>query len=205
MKTTTQIIAREGWRCVGISGFLVLFCLAISCNVGAFLAFIVLIIALVGHYNPERIPAESGDNLLFVPIDGVVERIETKDDCCVVVIDSPLWRVGVVRAPLKSRVVAITMIEGLRLVDDKLGKLLNASTTILFDSAFGTFNMKLSPKVFKRNIFTYPSVNSQLKECERIGFMRCGRLELVLPKNISLKVCEGDSVCGGESVLGILG
>lgn len=203
-RTTTQIIAKEGWIWLGVFGFLTLFFLALEWNFAAFLFLVLLGSSLLSYYNPERIPDETGENLLLAPVDGVVKKIEKRDDACVVTIHSPLCMVGILRMPLEGLITLNETREGLRplRIEKSVREGIYARGELGVQSRWGALLMRFSPVLFEENLYLYPKPDSKITQGARVGFFKHGHLEMVLPSSVSLKVCEGDTIKGGETLLG---
>lgn len=203
-ETTTQILAKEGWKQLGILALVTLFFLALEWDVLAFLSLIGLGIAAMSYYNPERIASEKGKNLLLAPLDGVVKKIEKKGDSCVVTINSPLCMVGVVRLPLEGEIVSVAQQEGLRVMSlsERAKEALNARGEVVIKTAWGEMAMRFFPSFFAENLYLYPKAGAPVAQGVRIGFLKHGMAELILPASVSLKISEGDKVRGGETLLG---
>lgn len=206
MVTRTEIIAREGWKRLGICGFLLLFFMAVEWNFFSFLTFVALVYLVMAFRNPERIPSESGENVLLAPIDAVVKSIHKREDSCVVTLYSCPYFVGMIRMPIEGTITRISGREGLRLsgVPKSLKKELNAQGELAIKSKHGEVILRLFPQLFLDNLHLYPKGDSHLTQGVRIGFMYNGYVELLLPLNVRLNVCEGDRIVGGESLLGNL-
>ena len=76
--TTTQIIAKEGWKVCGI--VFVLFLFAVWAHFAAFFMLVVLLFLLFIYRNPERIPAEDDPLAVIAPIAGKITEINRSID-----------------------------------------------------------------------------------------------------------------------------
>ncbi|MDR1555300.1 MAG: phosphatidylserine decarboxylase, partial [Campylobacteraceae bacterium] len=75
--TTTQIIAKEGWRNIAI--VFAIFLLSCWMDFGSHIMFIILLIFITVYRNPERAVEEDDPLAILAPIDGkiiAIERVE---------------------------------------------------------------------------------------------------------------------------------
>ncbi|WP_104721662.1 phosphatidylserine decarboxylase [Helicobacter mesocricetorum] len=199
MRTTTEIIAREGWKALGIGASILLISWLFSWGFLAWLAFIFLLGALYCYYNPERIPEDMADNLILSPIDGKVESIEKTDNAICLEISKPIYFCGLLRMPF----------EGNAKEKEKIYGVLNASPTIgertlleFFHTHLGIkVQMLIYPKSYCHNLHLYFG-ESKFKIAERIGFFLKGSVKIDVPLNTELKVSVGDRIFAGCSALG---
>lgn len=202
--TTTQIIAKEGWYQLIFFGFFALFFFFLGWSFFCFFSLLLFGVVAMSYYNPERLPPESGETALLSPIDGVVKEIRTEEGSCVVRINSPLCFVGILRMPIQGEITVAAVREGLRLCGGKrvLRDTLNALGGMEIKTSYGTISLLFRPKFFLSNLFFYPKPPLFVAQSRRIGFMRHGELEVVLPASVHLSIQEGDRIRGGESLLG---
>ena len=198
MRTTTEIIAREGWKPLVIGVIVLLLSWLFSSGFLGWLAFIFIVGVLYCYYNPERIPEDIAENLILSPIDGKIENIEKTDNGIYLEIDKPLYFCGLLRMPF----------EGSMKQKEKINGVLNASPIIgqrTLLEFFHTQGMKVEmfiyPKAYRNNLHLYFG-ESKFKVTQRIGFFLKGKARIGIPLNTELKVSVGDRVFAGSSALG---
>lgn len=155
--------------------------------------------------NPERV-REGSESAFMSPVDGVVRDIKYEDSQIVVVIETRMFDVGVIRMPCDSVQSKISRLEGLTLalLPKKTQDVLNASMRFenLQDKRFV---MEFFPMVFTS--YSIGSASQLLRMGERIGFMKSGMTHISLPQNdgnleLDLKINIGDRVYALQSPIG---
>ena len=203
--TTTEIIAKEGWKYVGILFILFLF----SWGIGVF-EWVFLFLFLVTLYifrNPERIPAEDDKMALLAPADGNIldiSKIILQDgtEFLKLEIRKSLLNASLLRSPVTSTISKTKRIHGLFLnIEDKLSKKLGERAVITLKSSSKTVLLIVRAGFFSRGIELFKSIGP-LKFAQRFGLLLDGSVELLLPIDVRIKVSIGDEVRAGESVLG---
>ncbi len=203
--TTTEIIAKEGWKYVTL--FAVLFFISWCMGVFAWVFLFIFVITLYIFRNPERIPAEDDKMALLAPIDGNIlniSKIIFQDDreFLKLEIRKSLFNVSLLRAPIASTISNTKRIHGLFLnVEDKLSKKLGERVVITLKSNAKSILLIVRAGFFSRSIELFKSIGP-LKFAQRFGLLLDGSVELLLPIDMRIKVSIGDEVRAGESVLG---
>ncbi len=203
--TTTEIIAKEGWKYVTL--FAVLFFISWCMGVFAWVFLFIFVITLYIFRNPERIPAEDDKMALLAPIDGNIlniSKIIFQDDreFLKLEIRKSLFNVSLLRAPIASTISNTKRIHGLFLnVEDKLSKKLGERVVITLKSNSKSILLIVRAGFFSRSIELFKSIGP-LKFAQRFGLLLDGSVELLLPIDMRIKVSIGDEVRAGESVLG---
>ncbi|MDR2080433.1 MAG: phosphatidylserine decarboxylase [Campylobacteraceae bacterium] len=202
--TTTQIIAKEGWKVCGIA--FMLFLLAVWANFAAFFMFVVLLFLLFVYRNPERIAAEDDPLAILAPIDGKITAIESveKDGgkFLYVRIRSLPFDVSMVRSIISANLINIKITHGLSLPPNKKeAQKLNEQLEMNCIFQNSQFSIRIIAGVLARKIY-FAKSKGFLKSCERIAFVTDGIVELFLPFDSRIKLSMGDYVKGGESVIG---
>ncbi len=203
--TTTELIAKEGWKYVSI--FAVLFFISWWIGVFAWVFLFIFVITLYIFRNPERIPAEDDKMALLAPIDGNIlniSKIIFQDDreFLKLEIRKSLFNVSLLRAPIASTISNTKRIHGLFLnVEDKLSKKLGERVVITLKSNSKFILLIVRAGFFSRSIELFKSIGP-LKFAQRFGLLLDGSVELLLPIDMRIKVSIGDEVRAGESVLG---
>lgn len=202
--TTTQIIAKEGWKY--LTFLFVLFVLALIFDFVAFIFFIIFIFTLFLFRNPERLPAEDDEFAILAPCDGRIESIAKVNyksvDMIKITIKKSLFDVSLLRAPTLVNINTTKRRFGLFLpTSSKLSKALGERVKLECKSVFSDVIMVINAGLFSRKIELFKTVGP-LKSSQRFGILVEGSIDLYLSINSRIKVAVGDSINSGESVLG---
>ena len=205
--TTTQIIAKEGWKNI----FLIMILFIVSCFIdfGFVVIFFVLLLTLYIYRNPERIANEDDLRAIIAPLDGKIVKIDRvnngfsdNEKSIHVVIRNLPYNTGMVRFPTNGELVDVKTIHGLFLPPfNKLSKKLNERVLMKCKKDTNSFYMKIRAGMFCRKVHL-SSVRGNMKSGNRIAFIVDGSVELFLPINSRIKLSVGDYVKSGESILG---
>jgi phosphatidylserine decarboxylase len=205
--TTTQIIAKEGWRNVAI--VFAIFLLACWMDFGSHVMFITLLICIIIYRNPERIPTEDDPLAILAPIDGkitAIERVENesldnKKSLCVKIRSLP-FDAGMIRAPALIKLINTKTTHGLSLLPNrKEAQKLNEQLEMSCLYKNSPFIIRIIAGVFTRKIH-FAKNKGVLKAGDRIAFIADGVIELFLPFDSRINLSVGDYVKSGESVMG---
>ena len=136
MKTTTEIIAKEGWKPIilALLGLLIVWWLGWTI---LSVLFAILVVCLAYFYrNSERIPEDIADDCVLAPLDGVIKNIENKEDGIYLSIKKPICFCGLLRMPVAKlgkagEVLRVEHIKGLKNSDEITGERIK----IAFNSA----------------------------------------------------------------------
>jgi phosphatidylserine decarboxylase len=203
--TTTQIIAKEGWRVCGIA--FALFLLAVWTHFAAFFMLLVLLFLLFIYRNPERIPTEDDPLAIIAPIDGKITEInrcadESGKKSLYIKIRSLPFNVSMVRSPAAAILSSAKTTYGLFLPPyTKEALALNERIDIKCAKGDDNFAIKLRAGIFSRKLYLSKE-RGNIRVGTRIAFMVDGTVELFLPLEARIKLSIGDYVKGGESVMG---
>lgn len=203
--TTTQLIAKEGWSYVGF--FFVLFLLSYAFECGSWIFLFLFLLSAFVFRNFERIPAEDDKMSVLAPIDGKITNIskvvlKDKTEFLKVEIRKSIFDASILRSPASVSFTKTRMIHGLFVdVENTISKKLNERAVLSFSSSFGMIIMIINCGFFARKIELFKTIG-HLKFAERLGVLVDGKVELLLPLSVRIKVNLGDKVKAGESVLG---
>ena len=100
MATTTEIIAKEGWKPIGIALFGVVLMWLLDSDILVFLCLVVLICLMYCYRNLERIAEDIADDCVLAPLDGIVQNIQNKEDGIYIEIKKPICFCGMLRMPI---------------------------------------------------------------------------------------------------------
>ncbi|MDR2790740.1 MAG: phosphatidylserine decarboxylase [Campylobacteraceae bacterium] len=205
--TTTQIIAKEGWKVCGVAFALFLF--AAWTHFAAWLMLFVLIFLLFIYRNPERIAAEDDPLAILAPIDGKITAIEQSADelsggekCLYIRIRSLPFDVSMVRFPATAVLTSAKTVHGLFLPPHaKEAFILNERIDMKCAKGNDNFAIRLRAGAFSRRLYLSKE-KGNIRSGARVAFMVDGIVELFLPFDSRIKFSTGDYVKGGESVMG---
>ncbi len=203
--TTTELIAKEGWKYVGV--FFLLFFLS-WCFEFLEWVFLFLFLGSVFIYrNFERIPAEDDSMALLAPADGNVTDIskvifQDGKEFLRLEIRKNIWNMSILRSPILANISTSKRVHGLFLnIENPLSKKLGEKVILTLESQLRPVLIMITAGVFSRSIELFKSVGP-LKFSQRFGILLDGSIELLLPIDTRIKVGIGDGVRAGESVLG---
>ena len=211
------MINRDGLGIIVFTGVvLILFCFLtwyIDSDIVAVLT-VILAFVFVFHFfffrDPDRMPPE-GDHLLVAPADGKVIKIDTvkenlyvNDEVYLVSIFMSVFNVHVNRIPLDGTV---------EMIEHRKGRFLaawaeeaiehNEQTIIGLKTAYGKILFRQIAGLIARRIICRLKEGQQVLRGSRFGLIKYGsRVDLYLPKSITLRVQVGDKVTAGQSVIG---
>ena len=203
--TTTQIIAKEGWKYLLF--IFVLFLLSLVFDLFSWVFLVIFVFTAYMFRNPERLPAEDDDMAVLSPADGTISSISKvsyvdNKEYIKVEIQKTLLETSMLRAPTLMSIKETTRRHGLMLsnhsfLKDKLGE----RVTISCSSKYNELFLNINAGMFARKIELFKNVGP-LKSAQRFGILVDGNIELYLALDTRIKVSVGDDVKAGESVLG---
>ncbi|MDR3162505.1 MAG: hypothetical protein LBT81_01410 [Helicobacteraceae bacterium] len=195
MKTTTQIIAKEGFAAVLLCGAFTIAFYALCLYVFSAVALLFSAITIIFFRNTERIPDERDSGVFIAPIDGEISLVLRTENSVVVEVRNSFLNPHLIRSPIQSKKISLTKCGGL----------------------FGSFKESLSYlaqretlKIGKVRLTLFPSLKPSRIYAdkgavflgERIAFFYGGRAELELPLKTELRIGLGSRVYAGESIIG---
>ena len=201
--TTTQIIAKEGWK------YILFLLAAFLCSlVFDLFSWVFLVLLLFTAYlfrNPERLPAEDDDMAVLSPCDGNIIAISKSSylgkEYIKVEIEKNLLQASILRAPTLLNIAKTQRRHGLILSDSILREKLGERVGITCNSKYNELFLNITAGLFARKIELFKTVGP-LKSAQRFGILVDGTIELYLALDTRIKVSVGDEVKAGESVLG---
>jgi phosphatidylserine decarboxylase len=207
----TEIILKEGYPYIFISGILFLISLFFKFALFWQLLFFVIFIFFVYFFrNPERIPEDTSKGAIISPSDGeIIEIVEAKapivnKEMIKISIRLSLFNVHVQRSPIEGEITAKEYIHGmfLSLNNDKASKL-NEQNRVLFKNSSEIVVNQIAGFITRR-IVDFNKFGS-IRLGERYGMIMFGsQVDLYVPKSAKIKVTEFQKVKAGESLIGFL-
>jgi phosphatidylserine decarboxylase len=203
-------IASEGLRFIlPAAGLAVLFGI-LGVGILAVLFFFLACALTFFFRDPDREPPD-GEQFVVSPADGEVLGVETVDahpglggPATKVTIFLSLYDVHIVRAPLGAAIASVEYRPGkfLQAFKPEAGEL-NESTTLGLKGGRVDAVMKMSVGVAARRIKTFVKPGEIVRRGQRVGLMFFGsRVELTLPRTVTIKAGLHDRVKAGETVIG---
>jgi phosphatidylserine decarboxylase len=205
----TEIILREGYPFIFVSGGLFLISLLFRFNLFWQILFFVIFAFFVYFFrNPERVPEEEGENVIISPSDGeIIEIVETKapilnKEMIKIFIRLSLFDVHVQRSPIEGQMSAREYIHGLFLnLSDEKASELNEQNRVLFEGMDKVVVNQIAGFLTRR-IVMFRDLG-KIRLAERYGMIMFGsQVDLYVPKNSIIKVSEFQKVKAGESLIG---
>jgi phosphatidylserine decarboxylase len=177
------------------------------------LGFALLVVAIwVASFfrDPERIPAETGDQVVISPADGKVVLVTEVDEptfmqgrALRVSVFMNIFNVHVNRYPVSGRVEYVQATPGkfLNAVAPE-ASLENEQTSVGLKAGSSRILVRQIAGLIARRIVTYSRVGDQIKRGDRMGLIRFGsRVDVFLPLDAKLRVKPGDVAYAGVTVL----
>lgn len=201
------ILYKDGWKYISIAFTIAIILYIFSLNTLSFISFLLVGVFIFIFRNPERSFPVFESSSLVSPVDGVVESIEEIDNsefAYKIKIDSTLFDVGILRAPMSANVESIHHIKGTKVaLKSTLNKDLNEAIYLTFVNNDGN-----RVKVIHRLKESFIPLLIDIKESEevyqtaRYGFINNSSTTLYIPNNFRLNVSVGSDLKASESLLG---
>ena len=201
---------KEGFVYIFISFILVIFGFIINEALG----FILLLVSMWCIYffrDPERI-VNKDENIISSPADGLIvdisKRIPPRElglehEMHKVSIFLSVFNVHVNRSPIAGNVEKVVYHKGkfLNAGVDKASEE-NERNSIVVENSHGKFAIVQIAGLIARRIICYTSAGSKLEAGERYGIIKFGsRVDLYFPLTFEIKVMEGQTMIGGETII----
>jgi phosphatidylserine decarboxylase len=203
-------VSKEGVPFIGIAVLIAVVFALLKLSVMAAVFFVIAAFVLFFFRDPERI-ISSGSGLVVSPADGRVidvaednrDSLDGKDVRRISIFMSIL-NVHVNRIPITGQVRQISYQPGSFWPADRKRALLENERNALL--ILGEDEMELTvvqvAGIIARRISCWVKVGDNVKIGERFGLIRFGsRLDVYVPKNVSVLVKKGDRTRAGQTVL----
>ncbi len=198
-------IARQGFRYIGILVVLGALVAASASPLYSIPFFVLAAFVTYFFRDPERVPPPD-EKLLVSPGDGKVVYVgegERDPERQQISVFLSIFDVHINRSPLRAVVRRIRYSKGkfLAAYNSEAGISNEQNELELVDGDF-TIIVRQIAGVVARRIVCAKKENDELERGERFGLIQFGsRMEIILPKEIKLRVKVGDRVKGGETVV----
>lgn len=156
LQTTTQIIAREGFKPVAGCIIVAFLCIFFHFEFFALFAFVCALFCAFIFRNSERIALYRGSDAIIAPCDGIIKDISTKDSTTSILVKINIFDNGIFRVPARITRIKSTFRFGLFIKSDKnLQKILNTKHKVSgFCDKEAIFSITLLPEAWnKANIY----------------------------------------------------
>ena len=162
LQTTTQIIAREGFKPVGVCVALMLLFIFLHFEFLAIFALICAIFCAFIFRNSERIAQYRGSDAIIAPCDGIIKDISTQGGTTAILFKINIFDSGIFRVPAYITRIKSAFRFGLFIKSDKnLQSILNTKHNVsgfLGDSQ--VFTITLLPEAWnKANIYALDNLS----------------------------------------------
>jgi phosphatidylserine decarboxylase len=212
MKKRTEMIVREGFPFIFVSG--AIFLLTLLSDAYLFWQLLFLFLTLFFTYffrNPERIPDDSSTGVVLSPSDGEVisitevkERFFTNKDMIKISIRLGFLDVHIQRSPIESKIENSDYIHGefLTLSDEKASELNEQNRTLFVYEDKKVITNQIAGFVTRR-IIPFVKKDDEVALGQRYGMIMFGsQVDIYVPKETNLKVNQGQKLLAGESIIG---
>ena len=215
------MFAKEGYPTMALATAIVAVIVYLSFNfINHWVAYLIEVVFIVlwgiviyFFRDPERI-SPNGENLVISPADGKVVLIkEIQQD---VYLNASATQISIFLSPLDVHVNRNPISGRLEYLKYHPGKYLMAwgenASQLNERVDFGVLHASGTKLFFKqitgflaRRIVYHIKEGDALKAGERFGMMKFGsRMDIMVPKNVQIKVKVGDRTWAGESILGTI-
>ena len=215
------MFAKEGYPTMALATAIVAVIVYLSFNfINHWVAYLIEVVFIVlwgiviyFFRDPERI-SPNGENLVISPADGKVVLIKEIEEN--IYLNASATQISIFLSPLDVHVNRNPISGKLEYLKYHPGKYLMAwgeNASQLNERAdFGVLHASGTKLFFKqitgflaRRIVYHIKEGDALKAGERFGMMKFGsRMDILVPKNVQIKVKVGDRTWAGESILGTI-
>ncbi|MDP6396546.1 MAG: phosphatidylserine decarboxylase family protein [Candidatus Marinimicrobia bacterium] len=195
-----------------ISGFIGMATHQTSFQIVALICTLFAVFCFHFFRDPLRIPP-IGDNIILSPADGKVVFVgeighdpDLKAPVQQISIFLSLFNVHVNRIPVEGTVKSVNCRKGrfLAAFKEEASKV-NEQTAVLIQTKDHLVKVKQIAGILARRILCYLQNGDAVSLGDRFGFIRFGsRTDVVLPLEASISVSVGQTVIGGETIIGEL-
>lgn len=202
--TSTQIIAKEGWKY--LFALFILFLISLVIDYGEYFVFALFLFTAFLFRNPERLPSEDDELAILAPCDGVIKAIQKEKfdgrDFVKITVKKSLLGVALLRSPTVLNIEKTKRRYGLFLSEKSpFQEALGEKVELTCKSQFADIILGIYAGMFSRKIEIFKTIGP-LKSSQRFGLLVEGTIVLYVNLDSRIKVAVGDNIRAGESVLG---
>jgi len=209
----TEIILREGYPFIFVTGFL--FIISLLFRFGAIwqLGYFILFAFMVYFFaNPERIPEDSSEDAIISPADGeIIEITQLKEpfftdkEMIKISIRLGLLDNHIQRSPISGYLKESKYLHGqfLALSTEKASELNEQNRTLFENDKFSVVTNQIAGFITRR-IVNFRD-EGKIEIAQRYGMIMFGsQVDIYIPKETTLKVIIGQKLKAGETLLGLV-
>jgi len=202
-------VLKEGYRFIFISFVLGLLLLAL--RLGIVLNAIGVLSMLFSSFclyffRDPKVEIIKCETLIISPCDGTVLEILESDTEKVVRVFLSIFDVHLQRSPIAGKVVSVEHRPGrfLRAMNS-CAHIVNEQNVITIKNENGEYLVKQIAGILARRCVSWVKVGDVLKMGDKIGVIKFGsQVDLHMPKNVDVKVKNGDKVISGITIFASL-
>lgn len=210
-------INKEGYFIIAVACVVTFLSILINGFLG-WIAFILTVFVIYFFRDPERVCPDD-ENLILASADGTVDQIEESISAPEglgldkskkfqrVSIFLSTFNVHVQRIPINGTIEKVEYIQGkfLNIVNDKYHNDNERQLCLMkADQGFDVIFVQIAGMVARRIVCNLKD-GQKVKAGERFGCIKFGsRVDVYLPKEVKIKVKVGQTMIGGESVIGCI-
>jgi phosphatidylserine decarboxylase len=152
--------------------------------------------------DPSRtVPGE--ERLIVSAADGVVTRVEEKDDSKLVSVFLSPMDVHINRSPITGKVTEINYLKGKKMpATSDQASLINERNALTIEGDGITITCTQIAGILARRIVCWSKAGDNLERGQKFGLIKfSSRTDLLMPARVRLAVKVGDRVKGGETIV----
>ncbi|MDR3281468.1 MAG: phosphatidylserine decarboxylase [Endomicrobium sp.] len=202
-------IVKEGYPFVGVS--LVLGIMSLVANYGLISILIGILCCLVSvfclyFFRDPEIKVTQGNNLVLSPCNGTIIELSENETEKVIRVFLSVLDVHLQRSPVSGKVLKVEYNPGkfLRAMNPR-AHVVNEQNVITIENENGKYIVKQIAGILARRCVSWVNPGDFLKIGDKIGLIKfSSQVDLHLPKNVDIKVKQGDKVVSGVTIFAIL-
>lgn len=198
-KTTTEIIAREGWIELGVLYALFMGTLSLELELLSFGLFAIAAVRTYYYLNSERIPEDRDEFALLSPVDGEIVQVSSTKEGTLVVIKNSFFDSHIIRSPLEGEFILGSHTHGLNFKDFDKAEPLNSKQSFKISEV--EVELIYHHDTYKNSL--YFSDTQRVFRGERVGFLNRGFCKISLPPK-RVNIALGDKVEAGKTTIAFL-
>jgi phosphatidylserine decarboxylase len=166
--------------------------------------FLVAALFCIFFFRDPDITVTQGENLVLSPCNGTVLQIDEHESARVIRIFLSILNVHLQRAPVAGTVRGVEHKSGKFLMAwDPAAHEVNEQNIITIENRAGVFIVKQIAGFLARRCVARVRAGDVLGAGEQIGLIKfSSQVDLSLPKNVEIKIKNGDRVIAGVTVVG---